>query len=696
MYRREALCSFHGLVFVGAIPCGRPYEYQPVEGPLWPLVGYGFNCTDREGIGSMTSKSQPLFIQNPFVGRKQEQKVYQHLLAQSHPWVLLITGQGGNGKSTLLRHLAEQTPQEIPVVTLNFANNELRTDPLKVLEELSWKLASFCEKRRVSAFDKALREGRDRLTELSKQMNQFINVGNEASLQGAQLDMHSTDAAAMRQQRQQVRDNVTKALYEQTLTYIPARLVLMFDTCEWLSEPEGREAGSWVLDHLLPGLYERLQARRHSCLAVLASRMQPDLHVIERQDCYSLPLPMLDQPAVEDYLIALGMEDAAMRQRIYEVTHGHALCVSIIGTLWQKQGEPGNQPFTLADLPQLQEKFNERALLEFIRDRLSSRLNTPFRELTRYGVLLRSFNLPMLQAVFPELLPEANALDIFQQLISYPYIEARGNQHYAIHDLLREIQAVEIREQQPDKWQAYHEQALTYLSQHEPRSVDIYYHAIAYDEDEGMSNWWKAVETARNRGERDVCGALLQVADDGTLELTPRARGQLAFQHGRFYYYWMDMSAALASYEQALGLFRQVGSKLGEANVRKAMGDVQQFRDEREAALASYEQALGLFRQVGDRLGEANVRKAMGNQAAEQEDYEQALQLHNIAYQLYQQIEDGYSQAVLLYYRSLVHEAMDTLQLAIEDMEQATNIAQRLGLPFTDMFRERLDKLKQD
>ena len=61
-----------------------------------------------------------------------------------------------------------------------------------------------------------------------------------------------------------------------------------------------------------------------------------------------------------------------------------------------------------------------------------------------------------------------------------------------------------------------------------------------------------------------------------------------------------EREAALASYEQALSLFRQVGAKVGEANVRKAMGDVLQFRDEREAALASYEQALSLFRQVGE------------------------------------------------------------------------------------------------
>ena len=75
-----------------------------------------------------------------------------------------------------------------------------------------------------------------------------------------------------------------------------------------------------------------------------------------------------------------------------------------------------------ADLPKLQEEFNERAWIDFIQERLDKRLQPPFRELTHYGALLRSFNLPLLQAVFPELLPEPEAFDRFQQFIGYPYI----------------------------------------------------------------------------------------------------------------------------------------------------------------------------------------------------------------------------------------------------------------------------------
>ena len=49
-----------------------------------------------------------------------------------------------------------------------------------------------------------------------------------------------------------------------------------------------------------------------------------------------------------------------------------------------------------------------------------------------------------------------------------------------------------------------------------------------------------------------------------------------------------------------------------QANVLRAIGDVQQFRKENDAALASYNDALKLFRAVGAKLGEANVYLSLG------------------------------------------------------------------------------------
>jgi hypothetical protein len=317
-------------------------------------------------------------------------------------------------------------------------------------------------------------------------------------------------------------------------------------------------------------MHERLQQRRHQCSVVIASRTPPSLTVIEKRDQWTLSLPMLDQPSVESYLSTLGMKDALLCQSIYEITHGHALCVSIIGALWLEQGD---QPFTVADLPQLQERFNEQALLEFVQKRLDERLKTPFRELTHYGVLLRSFDLPMLKAVFPEYFSGPDALERFHQLIHYPYIEAIGNQHYAFHDLLRELQAVEVREQEPELWKRYHKQALEYLTEVAKYSPNWYFHAIAYNEEQGMSDWWDATQDLRHSGTAYL-SALFQAAQDPTLKLMPLSQAQRSFLLGRFYYasYGSHLVAALASYEQALTLFRQVGSKLGEANVLPCAG----------------------------------------------------------------------------------------------------------------------------
>lgn len=79
-----------------------------------------------------------------------------------------------------------------------------------------------------------------------------------------------------------------------------------------------------------------------------------------------------------------------------------------------------------------------------------------------------------------------------------------------------------------------------------------------------------------------------------------------------------------------------------KANVLRAIGDVQQFRDDRDAALKSYAEALALFRAVGDRLGEANVYASQG-QLHLPDNLDKANELLNQAIQIYQRIGSQYS-----------------------------------------------------
>jgi tetratricopeptide (TPR) repeat protein len=116
-----------------------------------------------------------------------------------------------------------------------------------------------------------------------------------------------------------------------------------------------------------------------------------------------------------------------------------------------------------------------------------------------------------------------------------------------------------------------------------------------------------------------------------------------------------ERDAALKSYSEALALYRATGAKLGEANVLKAIGDVQQFRKETDAALKSYSEALALFKAVGDRLGEANVRSALcrlslasGDVVAAEKELEAVITLRRASGDLYSEGADYGNFAVAL------------------------------------------------
>src|SRR2546428_6761704 len=179
-----------------------------------------------------------------FVGREREQDVYKKFLARETPWVLIITGLGGIGKTTLLRRLAEYTLSEATllktgVVTLDFANEELRNDPLKLLDKLTTDTTPYCDLQQIdSEFKKVLQQNFDQLAQLS--------------IERAQTGVSESEDLALREIRHQMRELATELFYMQIKTFKLERLVMMLDTCEWLNEPEGIEVGQWVLNELIP------------------------------------------------------------------------------------------------------------------------------------------------------------------------------------------------------------------------------------------------------------------------------------------------------------------------------------------------------------------------------------------------------------------------------------------------------------
>jgi hypothetical protein len=525
-------------------------------------------------------------LQDIFVGREGEQRVYHDFLAHDSPWVLIITGLGGIGKSTLLDHLAKDTPSSVCTCKLDFNEYALRTEPLLILQRLSEQIRPFGDAQQVEALENTIQRDLDQLEQIRKiKLPSSSSNGastNDANPQEAQLGALEDDAATKEIGRQ-MQELSTESFYDLIGTLHLDQLVLMLDTCEWLNEPEGWEIGQWVFNELLPEFRSRLSWNDQRCSVVLVSRVKPQLSRIDRQDQQYLPLSMLPKEAVYEYLARAGMHDPTLCQRVYDITHGHALSVSIIGAICQEQGE---KSLTEEDFPLLQREFTEKASMQFVDERILSRLQSPYRELTRYGVLLRAFNLPLLQAVFfdIEALKGTDAPGIFDHLIRYPYIEPRGNTYYAFHELLREVIAEQVQQQdgpENERWKSYHQHALEHFTRVAPSSPDWYYHAIASNEEHGMREWLRAIQKASAPQKN----ALLQVTYDSTLKLSSAASSIRDYEQGRFNYgsiEWLD-----------------------------ATGNVQQAADKRKEALTNFEGALQNFKLAHDSCGETLAQQAI-------------------------------------------------------------------------------------
>ncbi len=139
-----------------------------------------------------------------------------------------------------------------------------------------------------------------------------------------------------------------------------------------------------------------------------------------------------------------------------------------------------------------------------------------------------------------------------------------------------------------------------------------------------------------------------------------------------------ELDAALRSYDDALRLYRALGARLGEANVLKAIGDVQQFRDDRDAALRSYDDALRLYRALGDRLGEANVLKAIGDVQQFRDDRDAALRSYDDALRLYRALGARLGEANVLAALSRLR-LDDDVAVSQQLLEQALVLRQEIN-----------------
>ncbi|MEO1389158.1 MAG: hypothetical protein AAFV85_17620, partial [Cyanobacteria bacterium J06634_6] len=108
--------------------------------------------------------------------------------------------------------------------------------------------------------------------------------------------------------------------------------------------------------------------------------------------------------------------------------------------------------------------------------------------------------------------------------------------------------------------------------------------------------------------------------------------------------------------------------------------------------LENYEQALGIYRQVGDRLGEANTLKAIGRA---QTDVQEGLSYLLSAQALYEQIGDFYSQGVNLYYLGGLYAQTQQTEAALSAFQSAADLGKQIGFePLVTATEKAIESLR--
>ena len=118
---------------------------------------------------------------------------------------------------------------------------------------------------------------------------------------------------------------------------------------------------------------------------------------------------------------------------------------------------------------------------------------------------------------------------------------------------------------------------------------------------------------------------------------------------------------------------------LGEANTRKALGDLYVRTDRLAPAEDAYTQALQLYKRVEDSLGEANTLQAMGRFALSQRRVPEALGLYRLAEAIYRRIHDMLGLSNVLAQAAACHAMLSDIAGAIKAAQEALRIGQEIG-----------------
>jgi len=196
-----------------------------------------------------------------------------------------------------------------------------------------------------------------------------------------------------------------------------------------------------------------------------------------KPQAFNLSLDDFGQTQIHAYLEKqTGLSSSSSQEEListfYALTKGHPLVLSLAVTYFNEfEADERTASILRADKPLIDEK----ARIEFLEERLLSRLQEPYRTLLMWGPILRSFDQAALEALLngttEQNLSEWNELDdrSYDRFLRYPFVRqtkvTRTSSitiQYIFHDLVRQVSISALHRHHPETAERLHRNMVKY------------------------------------------------------------------------------------------------------------------------------------------------------------------------------------------------------------------------------------------
>ncbi len=451
------------------------------------------------------------------------------------------------------------------------------------------------------------------------------------------------------------------------------RYLLVLDNVENLLDPGTRK---WQ-DPAYQQFLLRWMKAPGAGIVVLTSREQPELPTSSLNSSKWLPLKGLAVPAGISLLRALDMQGSdADLEAFVDLADGHPLLLGLSAGFLK--AEEGDRPDIAAlktggyDLLQIlgEHRDDPEASIAKVLEESLGRLAEPRQRLLEsLSVYRGAFGLAAAQAMSEEAVSQADV----RKLVKRSLLQERRASDAWIFQFQPLIQ--QFLQQRANNLEGAHQQAIQYyLSQCQPLLpstspqgaaapyLEAFHHGC---ELQLYTEAWQFLR--RQTDETDRYSSV-------SMFLKFRGTGAERLSELDLYRHFLTGLSALDTQTKRL-----------RADTRKAVGDVQQFLDQRDEALANYESALTIYREVGARLGEANTLKALGFASQNSNNLRESISFFQQALEIYRTVGDRYSQGMTLQAMAPIYQQLGQVKDSFTAGYQANELLQEIDLPLEAM-----------